>query len=310
MESLSAELGGVSRSILSKAERLLESVNLITVKRAHRRPNIYDVPIIQSVQYVLVQMDIAALPGLPAFDKLVLANLDGLSLAKGYAFAHQEQMSEMFAVHRSTIRRSIKRLENREKMKVDYHGGGRKRGNTYKLTIRFLCAAEKHETRKKGMQIGAQKINNLKDFKEENPPKSLAPQDYQKKFNLLRQYGVAWPVAKSLAESHTAPDIQNAVLNAVARCRQKRTNDPRLARTITIAGYIVATLNTARREGHTVRQNSFVRHTLARSRGKPTAEVLDSFRAERIDTLKAEQIRRLRAVEAVEKQHQVFLGVA
>lgn len=226
------------------------------------------------------------------------------------AWPHIKTLCGDLGLSKSTVLRSLSELERGGYIAVDHAHGGLKQGNKYAVTGKAFDVTVCNPKSESGVSKCNTINNTQEELKTENTPIPSASQNYQEKILLLRQHGVAWPVAKSLAESHTVENIRNAILNAVAQCRQRRTNDPRLARNIKIAGYIVATLNKAAQEGHTVRQNSYVYRELAKRSTQPAAAVLDDLKAERLKALAAEQIRRLRAVVALEEAHQRKTGVA
>lgn len=263
------------------------------------------------------------------------------------SWPHIKTICADLGMSKSTAIRAINTLEKGGYISVDHAHGGLKQGNRYQLTDKpFVCHFETPNDQSGVSKCNA--INNThKEFKRNSTEITPAARVYQEnsrnlaqscenkgdiwgtsgghtknssdeyaeKLSLLVKNRVHKRVAASLAADHSLDEIKAAVLNAAAQCQVRRTDDPRLARTIKIAGYIVASLNAAKREGQKVKKNSFIRwHEAQRRRAaekaqQPKSELMDDLKAQRLKSTAAEMIRQLRAVVALENA-QIKLGVA
>lgn len=292
----------ISRQAVSRAIGQLTARKLIRTQHRPRQSSIFSVRALSPKNFFLV-FYYALNSGQSESAMLILNYLKFRQGDNGAAWPHVATIAADLGFSKSTVLRSLADLDRGGLIKIRRAHGGLKQGNRYQITpAGFSFVTDCGARSESGVSNRYSNNNTSKELKAENTREPSASQDYHKKIQILRRYGIAWPVAKSLAGDHSLDDLQNAILNAVAQCQRRRTNDPRLARHIKIAGYIIATLNTARREGHTVQPNAFVRRTLARSGGQIDI-AKKRLSADRIETRKAEMIRQLRAAVALEQYH-------
>ena len=252
---LAADLGGVSLATISKAIKGLETEGYIKVYREYKKRNIYQVRKIISTTWVQVPLSLLSSAG-TATEKLTVGYVNELSKGQGVCYAWQSSMARMVGCSRTTAHRTLSGLETAGRMKVKHRGGGRKRGNYYVLINSIVL---KHEAKKTVSKLYAKDKIYLKDFKE-LPTKVFSSRGLSsadEAFNRLRRHGVNRKVAESLVFEQNTPaeNVHQAIDNALMLQAHKQHQLGALfcKHTWNLAGYIVGTLNTARREVKIVR---------------------------------------------------------
>ena len=252
---LAADLGGVSLATISKAIKGLEAEGYIKVYREYKKQNIYQVRKIISTTWIQVPMALLSSAG-TATEKLTVGYVNELSKRQGVCYAWQSSMAQMVGCSRTTAHRTLSGLETAGRMKVQHRGGGRKRGNYYVLINSIVL---KHEAKKTVSKLYAKDKKYLKDFKEP-PIKVFSSGDLSsadEAYNRLRRHGVNRKVAESLVFEQQTPaeSVNRAIDNALVREAHEKHRLGQLfcKKTWNLAGYIVGTLNTARREVKIVR---------------------------------------------------------
>lgn len=260
-----AQALGTSRAAISRAIGQLERAGLIKVKRKFKKSNIYNVVGIRDRIFLRVRLNVAAMPGMLAIDKLLTALLEyGSNNDDSHAFAYQTKMAAGLGCSRASIIRSLQRLEKRGKVNITHRGGGRKRGNYYVLTTAFFDSVLIHDSRKTVSKRYI-KDNNSKVIKGTAIASRFSLGGLSSKasgqdeaYRLLRRHGVHTDVARSLVyiEGHPTDSIDAAVKNSISRKAWLKTRDPFRAGLFNVPGYIVASLNIARHESHTIKPSN------------------------------------------------------
>ena len=253
IEGLAKQLGGVSRGTVCRAIRQLEKAGYITIERRHRRSNLYAVRNIQDRTFLRIRLDLVGSPGVSAIDKLLIASLEYKSHNDdGHAYPHQERLARELGCTRSTIFRALVRLEAENKIQVKHRGGGRKRGNFYRLVLER--GPEKTVSKR-----GA-KHKYLKELKEtaataDFSQRTLSPRDQA--YSELLRLQVHPKVAHSIIfeQRHPPQAVFDAIDNAIFAEPVRHAQ----GKAFRIPNYIIGSLNRARREGHVLTASPLTR---------------------------------------------------
>lgn len=279
IESISKDLGGLSRAAVSRAIGQLEKNSYITVERRHKRTNTYTVSNIRDDTFLRIRLNLAALPGLSAIDKLILAALDYLSANESArAWIHQQTLADRLGCNRSTVHRAMDRLETQGRIEVEHRGGGRRRGNLYQIHSSFFDSIMPHEPEKSVANRGA-KDREIKDFKRTTRPtgkipiKNLSSNPQTRAYCALLRQGIHKKTAIRIIyeQCHPPESIQNAIENALHVEPIRHAQGKRFC----IPAYITGSLNHARSEAHEVRlsklaiENHRQYEKIKRDRAKP-----------------------------------------
>lgn len=278
IESISRDLA-LSRSAVSRTIGQLEKIGYISVERLHKRSNSYTVSTIRDDRFLRIRLDLAALPGLSAMDKLILSMLDYLSSNdSGRAWIHQQTLADRLGCNRSTIHRALSRLEKLEHIQIDHRGGGRKRGNLYRISPAFLNRIMQHGPEKTVAKRGA-KDKDLKEIKR-TPPKSqdiskgnLSSGTKTRAYCALLRQRVNKKTAQRIIFEHCHPpeSVHHAIENALNLEPVRHAQ----GKPFSIPAYIVGSLNQARGEAHEIGLNRLAienrqrQRAAERARGKP-----------------------------------------
>ena len=253
-------MGGTSRAAVSRAVKQLKTAGLVAVAKGYSRSNRYTVKVVRDRTFLRVRLDIVRLPSLLPIDKLLTASIKYKSNnADSYAYPFQDRLAAELGCSLSTICRALARLEAAKNIEVDHRGGGRKRGNYYRITDGFYRLVLTHDQRESTSKRGAK--HKPLEFKRTIETQKLPFKDLSETFtqdqaySLLLRFGVhrkvAWPI---VYDQKTPPEsVRNAVQNALSRKAWLKLTDPFRANHFKTAGYIIASLNKARSETHLVR---------------------------------------------------------
>jgi len=254
IESISRDLGGLSRAAVSRAIGQLEQNGHITVERHHKRTNTYTVSDIRDTTFLRIRLNLAALPCLSAIDKLILAALDYLSANEsGRAWIHQQTLADRLGCNRSTIHRAMGRLEKDGKLQVDHRGGGRKRGNLYRISAAFFDSIMQHGPEKTGANRGA-KDRDHKEFKRTSRPPgkisigNLSQEPKTRAYSALLRQNVNQQTARRIVYDQCHPP--ESILNCIENALQLEPVRHGQGKRFSIPAYIVGSLNHARSESH------------------------------------------------------------
>lgn len=251
IEGLAKQLGGISRGTVCRAISQLEKAGYITIKRRHRWSNLYTVRSVRDKTFLRIRLDLVALPGVPAIDKLLLASLEYKSHNDdGHAYPHQERLARELGCTRSTIFRALARLEAENKIQVKHRGGGRKRGNYYVVADAFyrlvLGRGPEKTVSKRGAKDKYIKESKRTVQRQDFSQRVLSPKD-RAYWELLRQQ-IHPKVAHSIVfeQKHPPEAVFDAIDNAIFVEPVRHAQ----GKAFRIPNYIVGSLNQARREGH------------------------------------------------------------
>jgi len=276
---------GVCRDSISRAIRQLEDVGLLQVERRFKRSSIYIVKPVMDEQFSRIPANLLAVPGMSATEKLLIASLTFKSNNESeQAWPHQATLAAELGCSRSTVLRSLEKLENEHRIQVRHRGGGRARGNFYRVNGDFNCLNLQHGEAKSVAKADTKHKNpidskNKTGFTESNFG-TLSDDRQDKAYRLLMRHGVHREVAYSLVyeQRHPPGSIVNAVANAITRQASFARIDPFRAEVFKVGGYIVASLNGARRENHTVKKSNRTGKVQADKKWQPLTEAVFTAR--------------------------------
>ncbi len=259
IEGLAKQLGGISRGTACRAIGQLERAGFITVTRRHRRSNLYTVRNIQDRTFLRIRLDLVASPGVSAIDKLLIASLEYKSHNDdGHAYPHQERLARELGCTRSTIFRALVRLEAENKIQVKHRGGGRKRGNFYRLVLERgpEKTVSKRSAKDKYFEESKRTVQR-RDFSQ----RALSSKDRAYR-ELLRQR-IHPKVAHSIIfeQRHPPQAVFDAIDNAIFAEPMRHAQ----GKAFRIPNYIIGSLNQARREGHVLTASPLTRRKRRRA---------------------------------------------
>jgi len=204
--------------------------------------------------------NVVSMPGKKALEKLLYAYLYFRQADNGVCWPHQRTIAADLGCSLPTAQKALRDFEKDHILQAKHAHGGLKQGNQYRVTNKLLLVAKvspRSESRTKKC-ITKDKIS--KELKRTGFANQIfsdclskaGAQDESRR--LLIQYGVNSKVADSLVNDNHHPfaSVKNAVQNAIAREYWLSRTDPFRASQFKLAGYVVACLNTARDEAHTV----------------------------------------------------------
>ncbi len=276
-----AESIGCSVRAIGASVKRLEAAGLVTIQRRFKRSNAYQVQLVQDPTYLRVPDSILAAPDVPALHKLIMAGL-GFKAANEdrHAWPHQETLARELGCSRSSIVRALKELEAAGKIQVKHRGGGRARGNLYRLKDGFYSATVEHGRPETVPKVPNRKINNSEDSKRTEPRRQISPGGLspscrpvesppsaeERACRRLVAHGVHPTVADAiLFRQHHPPDsVEQAIDNAILRQAVHRAKGLHRLKPFSLAAYIVGSLNRARQEAHVVKPSTLLEQARAR----------------------------------------------
>jgi len=285
-----AKLLGCGQRSVNTALRQLRNAGLVTSQRRFKNSNIYHVKIVRDAEYLRIPSNILSIIGLTMIEKLLIASLmykeNGQDDQKRQSWAFQNTLANELGASRWSIIRALERLEKAKNIDVKHRGGGRSRGNIYRMHDQFNCAILLHGSEINCSKTAQQKINNHKELKRTYPKRenfSLKGLSQEKTgqetaYELLTRHGINKKVAESIVfeQKHTPESIENAVTNAKARQAIHKIADKDELKPFKLAAYIIGTLNTARREAHEVGQAKAVAEIRRRVDAIRNPKILDA----------------------------------
>jgi biotin operon repressor len=293
-----AQAIGCSVRAVGTSIKRLEAAGLVTIQRRFKQSNAYRVQLVQDPTYLRVPDSILAADA-PALHKLIMAALGFKARNEdSQAWPHQDTLATELGCSRSSIVRALNELEAAGKIQVKHRGGGRKRGNVYRLKAGFYSATVEHGRPETVSKVPNRKINNSEDSKRtgavqgipaaglspscrpaESPPAVPkprfgdppgvpgAPQERREQaVHRLVGHGVHRTVATAIVfDQHHPPDsVQAAIDNAILRQALHRAKGLDRLKPFNLPGYIVGSLNRARKEAHVVKASTLLEQARAR----------------------------------------------
>lgn len=281
----------MSRQAVSRAVKLLIENKLLSMIKEPRKSPILSLRLLSPKKKFLL-LEYRRNSGHSESTMLIYHYLKSRQGKNDRAWPHIKTIGLDLGLSKSTVLRSLADLEKGSYILVDHAHGGLKQGNKYSLSMKPFFVTERNPKAESGVSSCNRNNNTSFEVKNNNPDFSRFT-ELSKRRRLLHDYGVAWPVAESLAKSHSWTEIENAVLNAVGQGRLKAQQGKRFKR----GAYIVATLNGARRENRPVQLNLFMQTARADHRAAQggKAGLLSTMNAENFKAKKAAMIAQLRA---------------
>ncbi len=214
--------------------------------------------------------------------KLLLCLLSYQQGENDCCWAKQKSLAEDLGCSVRTIQRELARMKARGEVQIRLRGRNRKHGNKYALTCGALLGgrvfgASSHTTKSPPLYKNWKAKIGLKAFRPKFLSGDLSERSLSDGFGMdavffeLVNVPMHDKVARSLAfiDKHPLESAVNAITNARIKCADvfKRADNAGLPRPkFNVAGYVVNSLNGARREGKTVGTTKLVRDTETRSR--------------------------------------------
>ena len=277
-----ARQAGCSVRAIGTSLKRLEAASLVTIHRRFKQSNAYCVTLVSDPTYLRIPDSILA-ADIPALHKLIMAALGFKAMNDDrQAWPHQEKLAQELGCSRSSIVRALKEMEASGRIQVKHRGGGRSRGNLYRLKDGFYSAAVEHGRPETVSKVpNKEKDNNSEDSKrtravQKDPAAGLSgcrpvespPAAEERAVSRLMAHGVHPDVATSIvyAQHHPPDSVEQAIDNAILRQASHRQNRLDRLKPFSLAAYIVGSLNGARREAHTVRPSSLLKQARARHR--------------------------------------------
>jgi len=281
----------LSRQAVGRAVQQLTDQKLLTMQQRPRKLTAFSIRRLQPKKFFLSLYNINETRQSGSTD-LIYCYIRYRQGSNDNAWPHVSTICEDLGLSKSTVLRAIAELEAAGQLSVRHAHGGLKQGNRYQVKSAFDVTKQNPRSESGVSKCNANN-NTSAELKKDNPV-SIAPQELSARRRLLVDYGVAWPVAESLAKSHSQDDLENAILNAEAQRQLKRSAGSRF----NLPAYIVATLNRSRRENHGVQLNRYMQQQkaawMASRSKKPLSEQLQAAHVEnckrkalRPDVLKA-----------------------
>lgn len=267
---LAKEAGCSVRAIGTSVKRL-EAAGLVTIQRRFKQSNTYRVTLVSDPTYLRIPDSILASDA-PALHKLIMAAL-GFKAANAdrQAWPHQEKLARELGCSRSSIVRALNEMESAGRIQVKHRGGGRARGNLYRMKDGFYSAGLEHGPVETVSKVPNRKINNSSDSKRTGAVQKVRPaglsrcrdaenpdSPQEKAVRRLVRHGVHQAVAAAIAyDQHHPPDsIDQAIDNAIVRQASHRQAGLDRLKPFSVPAYIVGALNQARREAHVVKPST------------------------------------------------------
>jgi len=258
LETIAGDLG-ISRTAAIRAVSGLEAAGLIKVERRYRQSNIYRVDTRHDEYWLRIESAALTAPITPAA-KLIFSYLTFRVGANSEAWQHQKTIAADLGISKRTVIRIIASLEKASYIQVGHVHGGRKRSNKYRITGKIFNSLVLSPQSDYRVTKRDSKSNTLKEVKRKSPEKLFqrplsTPADLA--YRRLTWSGVHPKVASSIAydQAHPPEAIEAAIENAAVREKSARDQGKAFAR----AGYIIASLNKARSECHTVKRSPAAR---------------------------------------------------
>lgn len=213
--------------------------------------------------YAIIPADVRYDDKLPAGAKLLYGEITALCNEQGYCWASNKYFADLYNKENKTISRWIAHLIDGGyiQSKIDKSKGNQR--HLYLSTKMSIPMDKNVHTLppKKSRPMDKKRTHNSKDNNTENitdNKKEISQRDLSSggtgkhaAVTLLRRYGIEIEVARAIVyDQHTPTDvIRQVIINGLAKEAESRRTDGKF---VLEAGYIVAALNQARREGKIV----------------------------------------------------------
>jgi len=251
LDRLAAELH-VDRSTVKRSIKKLVAAELLSVERRYRKSSVYRVDDRVDEDFLLVSSAAMSAQITPAA-KILFSYLNYRMGENGETWPHQKRIASDLGMSKATVCRTVADLEKSHALRVQHAHGGKKQGNRYQTTLKLFKGAKCGTRLESGASKRTPNNNTSKEVKRKSPKnfsqRALStPADLA--YRRLTWVGVHPKVAHSIVYElrHPPESVEAAIENAKTREVSVRANHKAFSR----PGYIVASLNKARRECHTV----------------------------------------------------------
>lgn len=276
---------GLSRQAVSRAAEQLRSHNLLSILGTSSRGTLFSIKRPSSTKKFF----------LPLYNTnsrysvsitFVYCLLKFRQGQNDCAWPHLVSIADDLGMSKASVCRILAVLEKDGYIEVQHANGGIKQGNRYRITSKpfFVTVCDSK------FESGVSKCNTYNNTSEElkelhNSESSKAAGDIKKQ-TLLRENGVAYPVAKAISQVHDLKNIENAAINAVCQEQLKSSQGKKFNR----AAYLVGILNKSAQTGRKVALNLFAAKEVENFRRLQSSRTSDLPVSRALDNAKKSQI--------------------
>jgi DNA-binding MarR family transcriptional regulator len=291
----------LSRQAVGRGVGLLIDRGLLELLHTSKAGSVFSVARLANAKKFFLPLDIND-SGHTESETIVFAYLKFRQGTKDHAWPHISTICDDLGLSRATISRTIKSLETAGYIRIKHAHGGLKQGNKYQITAKPFFVT-RCDTRS---QSGASKCNTYnntyRELKENHNPAISKQQEIVKKSAILRQHGVAYPVARAISQEHTLQNVENAAINAV--CQQQLAQQQ--GRKFNLAAYLVGILNKSARQGCKISLNLFAKQEVEKFREAERAAEVKRSIGRAISQAAADRV----LAELKQRNHELATGTA